>query len=72
VLTSLRFGPVSALEAQHLIKITRSTKDQVRLRRAGVVLAWMQGRPAGDITAMFAATGLRQESRSSGTEPQLA
>ncbi|GAA3434866.1 IS630 family transposase [Kutzneria kofuensis] len=43
-------------EAQRLVKITRSAKDGVRLRRSGIVLASMQGRSAGEIAAMFAAT----------------
>lgn len=43
-------------EAQRLVKITRSTRDRVRLRRAGVVLASVQGRSAGEIAVMFAAT----------------
>jgi helix-turn-helix protein len=50
---------VEALEpeqAQRLVKITRSTRDRVRLRRAGIVLASVQGRAAGEIAVMFAAT----------------
>jgi Helix-turn-helix domain len=43
-------------QAQRLVKITRSTRDRVRLRRAGVVLASVQGRPANEIAVMFAAT----------------
>jgi transposase len=43
-------------EAQRLVKITRSTRDRVRLRRSGIVLASVQGRSAGEIAAMFAAT----------------
>lgn len=43
-------------EAQRLVKITRSAKDRVRLRRAGIVLASTQGRSAGEIAMMFAAT----------------
>jgi transposase len=42
-------------EAQRLVQITRRTKDRVRLRRAGIVLASMQGRVAGEIATMFAA-----------------
>ena len=34
-------------EAQRLVKITRSTRDRVRLRRSGIVLASVQGRSAG-------------------------
>ena len=43
-------------EAQRLVKITRSTRDRVRLRRSGIVLASVQGRSAGEIAVMFAAT----------------
>lgn len=43
-------------EARRLVKITRSTKDRVRLRRAGIVLSSVQGRSAGEIAVMFAAT----------------
>jgi transposase len=43
-------------QAQRLVKITRSTRDRVRLRRAGVVLASVQGRSANEIAMMFAAT----------------
>ncbi|EHR52421.1 hypothetical protein SacmaDRAFT_4229 [Saccharomonospora marina XMU15] len=42
-------------EAQR-VKITRSAKDRVRLRRSGIVLASVQGRFAGEIAATFAAT----------------
>jgi transposase len=38
------------------VKITRSTRDRVRLRRSGIVLASVQGRSAGEIGVMFAAT----------------
>jgi transposase len=38
------------------VKITRTTRDRVRLRRAGVVLASMQGRSADEIAMMFAAS----------------
>jgi transposase len=44
------------VEAQRLVKITRTARDRVRLRRAGIVLASMQGRSAGEAAAMFAAT----------------
>ena len=47
---------LSEAEAERLIKITRTTKDRVRLRRAGIVLASTQGRSATDAAAMFAAT----------------
>jgi len=43
-------------EAARLVKITRTAKDRVRLRRAGIVLASVQGRSAGDAAGMFAAT----------------
>lgn len=42
-------------EARRLVKITRTAKDRVRLRRAGIVLASMQGRSASEAAAMFAA-----------------
>src|SRR6185295_12748868 len=41
-------------EAQRLVKITRTTKDRVRLRRAGIVLASAQGRSAAEAAGMFA------------------
>ncbi|MGW4489476.1 IS630 family transposase [Amycolatopsis sp. NPDC004368] len=43
-------------QAQRLVKITRSTRDRVRLRRAGIVLASVQRRSAGEIAMMFAET----------------
>src|SRR4051812_29071001 len=43
-------------EAERLVKITRTTKDRVRMRRAGIVLASTQGRSAADAAAMFAMT----------------
>jgi transposase len=43
-------------QAQRLVKIARTTRDRVRLRRAGVVLASVQGRSAGEIAMMFAAS----------------
>lgn len=43
-------------EAQRLVKITRTARNRVRLRRAGIVLASAQGRSAADAAAMFAAT----------------
>jgi transposase len=49
-LRDLDFG-----EAQRLTKIARTTKDQVRLRRAGMALASMQGRSVPEIAVMFAA-----------------
>jgi transposase len=42
-------------EAQRLVKITRTARDRVRLRRAGIVLASVQGRSATEAAAMFAA-----------------
>jgi transposase len=42
-------------EAQRLVRITRTARDRVRLRRAGIVLASMQGRSATEAAAMFAA-----------------
>jgi len=42
-------------EAQKLVKIARMTKDRVRLRRAGMALASMQGRSVPEIAGMFAA-----------------
>jgi len=47
--------PLEPEEAQRLVKITRTTRDRVRLRRAGIVLASVQGRSAGDVAVMFAA-----------------
>jgi transposase len=41
-------------EAQRLVRITRTTKDRVRLRRAGIVLASVQGRSAAEAAGMFA------------------
>ena len=41
-------------EAQRLVKISRTTKDRVRLRRAGIVLASAQGRSASEAAGMFA------------------
>jgi hypothetical protein len=46
-------GPV---EAPRLVKITRTARDRVRLRRAGSVLASVQGRSAAEAAAMFAAS----------------
>ncbi|WP_329002779.1 hypothetical protein OHA18_06325 [Kribbella sp. NBC_00709] len=41
-------------EAQRLVKITRTTRDRVRLRRAGIVLASARGRSASEAAGMFA------------------
>jgi transposase len=43
-------------EAQRLVRITRTARDRVRLRRAGIVLASFQGRSASEAAAMFAAS----------------
>ena len=43
-------------EAERLVRITRTVRDRVRLRRAGIVLASSQGRSAAETAAMFAAT----------------
>lgn len=42
-------------EGQRLVKIARTARDRVRLRRAGIVLASVQGRTATEAAAMFAA-----------------
>jgi transposase len=42
-------------EAQRLVKIARTSRDRVRLRRAGMALASMQGRSVPQIAVMFAA-----------------
>ena len=42
-------------EAQKLVKIARTAKDRVRLRRAGMALASLQGRSVPEIADMFAA-----------------
>jgi transposase len=42
-------------EAQRLVKIARTSRDRVRLRRAGMALASMQGRSVPGIAVMFAA-----------------
>lgn len=42
-------------ELQKLVRVSRTAKDRVRLRRAGMVLASVQGRSAGEIARMFAA-----------------
>jgi hypothetical protein len=38
--------PLGMAEAERLVKITRTAKDRVRLRRAGIVLASFHGREA--------------------------
>ncbi|WP_019872990.1 IS630 family transposase [Sporichthya polymorpha] len=48
--------PLDPAEAERLVKITRTTRDRIRLRRAGIVLASSQGRSAADAAGMFAAT----------------
>jgi transposase len=42
-------------EAQRLVRAARTARDRVRLRRAGMALASMQGRSVPEIAAMFAA-----------------
>ncbi|WP_082375956.1 MULTISPECIES: hypothetical protein [unclassified Pseudonocardia] len=42
-------------EAQLLVTITRTARDRVRLRRAGIVLASVQGCSAAEAAAMYAA-----------------
>jgi transposase len=42
-------------EAQKLVRIARTSKDRVRLRRAGMALASLQGRSVPEIAVMFAA-----------------
>jgi transposase len=48
--------PLDAEEAQRLVQIARRTKDRVRLRRAGIVFASFQGRPASEVAQMYAAS----------------
>lgn len=43
-------------QAQRLVKISRTAKNHVRLRRAGIVLASLQGRTVDEIAEMFAAS----------------
>lgn len=43
-------------EAERLVKITRTARDRVRLRRAGIVLASSPGRSAVEAAAMVAAS----------------
>jgi transposase len=43
------------VEAQRLVRVSRTARDRVRLRRAGMVLASLQGRSAPEIAVMFAA-----------------
>jgi hypothetical protein len=43
-------------EAQRLVKITRTARDRVRLRRAEIVLASMQGHSPAEAPGMLAAT----------------
>lgn len=42
-------------EAERLVKITRTARDRVRLRRAGIVLASLQDRSAAEAAATFVA-----------------
>lgn len=46
---------LTAQETHRLVKVARTAKDRVRLRRAGMVLASRQGRSAPQIAVMFAA-----------------
>jgi transposase len=48
--------PLEPEQAQRLVKIARTSRDRVRLRRAGIVLASVQGRDAAEIAEMFAAS----------------
>ena len=50
-------------EAQRLVKITRTARDRLRLRRAGIVLASVQGRSAA---------GVHQRVTGPTTSPALA
>lgn len=43
-------------EARRLVNTARKAKNRVRMRRAGIVLASMQGRTVGEIAELFAAT----------------
>ncbi|TCP53588.1 homeodomain-containing protein [Tamaricihabitans halophyticus] len=43
-------------EAQRLVNTARKSKNRVRMRRAGIVLASMQGRTVGEIVELFAAS----------------
>lgn len=58
--------PLEPAEAQRLVKITRTARDRVglRLRRAGIVLASVQGRSAAEAAAMFAASPSRRRNSS--------
>jgi transposase len=47
---------VEPFEAERLVRITRSARDRVRLRRAGIVLASARGRSAAEAAALFPAT----------------
>ncbi len=42
-------------EAQRLVRVARTSRDRVRLRRAGMALASLQGRSVPEIAVMFAA-----------------
>lgn len=59
--------PLEPEQAQRLVKITRTSRDRVRLRRAGVVLASVQGRSASEIAQMFAAS----EGLCAGGDPRV-
>jgi transposase len=47
---------LSPEDAQRLVKLTRSAKSPVRLRRSGIILASLQGRTVAEIAEMFAAS----------------
>lgn len=47
---------LSPEEAQQLVSVARKSKNRVRMRRAGIVLASMQGRTVGEIAELFAAS----------------
>jgi transposase len=48
--------PLEPEQAQRLVRLTRRSTDRVRLRRAGIVLASVQGRNVTQIAEMFAAS----------------
>lgn len=50
-------------EAQRLVKITRTARDRVRLRRAGIVLASVQGHAySGSALAVTSTSRIRSNS----------
>jgi hypothetical protein len=66
-------------QTQRLVRIARTSKDRVRLRRAGIVLASVQGRPVSVIAQMLPSaraacgyTGLvRAENRVTAADQRL-